>query len=130
MVRKTFNGGAWTEGRYRTFVTSALRAGARRWPPKYSTLNAAKTEKKINPKTGRIAQHFKCEMCQQEFTQKEMEVDHIRPVIDPVEGFKSWDSFIDRLFCEANNLQAICKGCHKEKTKQEKAVRNENRQKN
>lgn len=130
MARKTFNGGAWTEGRYRTFITSALRAGARRWPPKYETLNAAKTEKKINPKTGRIAQHFRCEMCQQEFTQKEMEVDHIRPVIDPVEGFKSWDKFIDRLFCEANNLQAICKGCHKEKTKQEKAVRNENRQKN
>ena len=128
--RTKFNGGNWTEGRFNTFVTSALRAGARRWPPKYETLNNAKTEKKINEATGRLAQHYRCEMCQQEFTQKDMQVDHISPVVDPLKGFESWDKFIDRLFCEANNLQAICKSCHKEKTKQEKAIRNGNRRKN
>ena len=52
------NGGKWTEARYRSFITSTLRAGSRKWPPKYETLNAAKTEKKTNEKTGRLAQHL------------------------------------------------------------------------
>ena len=118
--RKSYNGGAWTEGRFNSFVTSTLRAGARRWQPKYDTLNASKTEKKINPKTGRLAQHHRCGICGNEFTSKDMEVDHIKPVVDPTKGFQSWDIFIDRLFCEASNLQAICKPCHLLKTNKEK----------
>lgn len=126
LKRKHFNGGAWTEGRFNSFITSTLRAGARRWQPKYDTLNAAKTEKKINVKTGRMAQHYQCELCKQEFTQKDMEVDHIKPVVDPKKGFTTWDNFIDRLFCEKHNLQAICKPCHKVKTKEEKQERTKN----
>lgn len=118
--RKSYNGGNWTEGRFNSFITSTLRAGARRWQPKYDTLNASKTEKKTNQKTGRLAQHFRCSLCGNEFTQKDMEVDHIKPVVDPAKGFQSWDVFIDRLFCEANNLQAICKPCHLLKTNKEK----------
>jgi 5-methylcytosine-specific restriction endonuclease McrA len=121
--RKTWNGGNWTEGRFNSFITSTLRAGARRWQPKYDTLNSSKTEKKINPKTGRMAQHYECGLCHNEFTQKDMEVDHIKPVVDPSKGFISWDIFIDRLFCEADNLQAICKSCHLVKTKKEKKER-------
>lgn len=125
--RTKWNGGNWTEGRYRAFITSTLRAGARRWPPKYETLNEAKTEKKVNVKTGKMAQHYRCAACQQEFTQKDMEVDHIKPVVDPIDGFKSWDEFIDRLFCEKENLQALCSTCHKSKSKQEKEIRKNNK---
>lgn len=121
--RKSYNSGNWTEGRFNSFVTSTLRAGARRWQPKYDTLNESKTEKKINPKTGRLAQHHRCELCGNEFTSKDMEVDHIKPVVDPTKGFQSWDIFIDRLFCEKDNLQAICKPCHTKKSKQEKETR-------
>lgn len=125
--RTTFNGGKWTEGRFNSFVTSTLRSGARRWAPKYETLNGARTEKKTNVKTGRLAQHFECGICKKEFTQKDMEVDHIKPVVDPKKGFETWDKFIDKLFCEASNLQAICKPCHKIKTISEKKIRNENK---
>ena len=128
--RTKFNGGKWTEGRFNTFVTSALRAGARRWPPKYETLKAAQTEKKTNPKTGRMAQHYRCQICEKEFTQKDMQVDHIKPVVDPKKGFTTWDDFIQRLYCEASNLQAICTSCHKIKTKEEKEVRNGTRKRN
>ncbi len=128
--RSEWNGGRWTEGRFNSFVISTLRAGARRWQPKYDTLNAAKTEKKINPKSGRLAQHFQCSLCKNEFTQKDMEVDHIKPVVDPKKGFTTYDDFINRLFCEASNLQAICKGCHSIKTKKEKEIRNANRSSN
>lgn len=114
------NSGLWTEGRYRSFITSTLRSGARRWPPKYETLNQAKTEKKVNAKTGRIAQHYLCNHCNKEYTAKDVEVDHINPVVDPTEGFISWDVFIERLFCEKENLQVLCKGCHLIKSNLEK----------
>ena len=116
------NGGKWTEARYRSFVTSTLRAGSRKWPPKYETLNAAKTEKKINKATGRLAQHYLCAMCEQQYTQKDVQVDHIKPVVDPKKGFVSWDTYIDRMFCEGKNLQVLCKVCHVEKTKLEKEI--------
>jgi 5-methylcytosine-specific restriction endonuclease McrA len=122
-MRKVFNSGLWTPARFNSFITSTLRAGARRWQPKYDTLNAAKTEKKINSASGRLAQHFRCGLCSQEVVQKEMEVDHIKPAIDPKKGFISWDTFIDNLFCEKENLQAICKSCHKAKTQLEKQER-------
>ena len=56
-----------------------------------------------------------------------MEVDHIKPVVDPVQGFQTWDLFINNLYCESENLQAICKPCHKEKTLKEKKKRNAHR---
>lgn len=117
---KQRNGGRWTEARYRSFVTSTLRAGSRKWPPKYETLNAAKTEKKINKKTGRLAQHYLCAECQQEFPAKEIQVDHIKPVVDPKKGFETWDKYIERMFCEEENLQVLCSSCHKSKTNKEK----------
>jgi 5-methylcytosine-specific restriction endonuclease McrA len=62
-------------------------------------------------------------LCGEEFTNKDMNVDHIDPVVDPVRGFEGWDTFIDRLFCERENLQAICVPCHKEKSKAETQAR-------
>ena len=119
MARK-YNEGKWTQARFNSFVTSILRSGSRKWPPKYETLNKAKTEKKTNGATGRLAQHFRCKKCKQEFTAKNVQVDHIKPVVDPSTGFTTWDDFIDRLYCESKNLQVLCVACHKAKTLKEK----------
>jgi len=116
----TRNSGTWTEGRWNSFVTSCLRAGSRRWPPKYETLNEAKTEKKINVKTGRLAQHYRCASCLEEFTAKDVQVDHIDPIANGKDTI-SWDEFINRLFCEKHNLQVLCIPCHKIKSKDERA---------
>ena len=114
--RKVWNNGNWTEGRFNSFVTSILRSGSRRWGPKYETLNAAKTEKRTNVKSGRLAQHFLCAKCNKEYVAKDVQVDHIKPI-----GFdKTWDEFINGLYCEADNLQVLCVSCHKEKTIREK----------
>ena len=110
----------WTAGRLKGFITSVLRAGARRWPPKFETLSDACIGQKINTKTGRVAKHYSCNICKGEFTSKDIEVDHISPVVDPDTGFIDWNTFIDRLYCSKENLQAICKTCHKIKTKQER----------
>ena len=110
----------WTPARKKAFIISVLRSGTRRWPPKYETLNEAKTEKKVNLLSGRIAQHYRCAVCKEEFPAKLVEVDHIIPVAS-IDGFISWDSFIENLFCEKENLQVVCKPCHLEKTKKERS---------
>lgn len=83
-------------------------------------MNAAKTEKRKNIKTGRLAQHYLCAACKGEYPAKEVSVDHIEPVVDPKIGWVSWDVFIERLFCAADNLQCLCIKCHKTKTKLER----------
>lgn len=114
--RSKYNDGLWSAGRFNSFVTSILRSGSRRWGPKYSILNEAKTEKRINVKSGRLAQHYRCAKCADEYVAKDVQVDHITPI-----GYdKTWDEFIDGLFCERENLQVLCTACHKTKTLSEK----------
>jgi 5-methylcytosine-specific restriction endonuclease McrA len=60
---------------------------------------------------------------------KNIFVDHIKPVIDPLKGFTTWDEFIEGLFCEKDNLQALCKDCHDNKTKAERDVATDRRKK-
>lgn len=114
---------AWTDGRLKAFIISVLRSGTRRYPPKYECLNEAKTEKKINSKTGRLAQHYRCSMCLGEFPSSGVQVDHITPVVAPETGFTTWDEFISRLFCDKENLQVLCKECHNIKSATEKKAR-------
>ncbi len=67
--------------------------------------------------------HYKCAKCKKHFVAADVQVDHIFPVVDPKTGFVSWDLFIDRIFCEIENLQVMCKPCHKVKTEEEKLER-------
>jgi 5-methylcytosine-specific restriction endonuclease McrA len=114
----------WTDARWHAFVVSVLRSGTRKYPPKYETLNEAKTEKKTNTKTGRIAQHYMCSGCAGEFPATQVQVDHIEPVVSPQTGFTTWDDFVRRLFCGKENLQVLCKTCHSLKSAEEKGERN------
>jgi len=123
----------WTEARYRTFITTCIRSGFRRFPNKYKVLKNAARGQKINKATGRMAMHYECAKCHNLFPATGVQVDHKKPVVDPKIGFVDWNTFIDRLYCSISNLQVLCKGCHKKKTNAEKAkrvkVRNENKSK-
>lgn len=77
----------------------------------------------MNAKTGKLAMHYRCAECKQLFVAADVQVDHIEPVVDPKKGFVSWDSFINRIFCEIENLQVLCKADHKIKTSLEKLER-------
>lgn len=113
----------WTDGRYRAFIFSAIRGGMRRYPPKFKCLEEACVGRKINKASGRKAKHYKCASCGNEFTQKEVQVDHKKPVVDPKKGFVDWNTYIDRMFCSIKNFQVLCLNCHKIKTKREKKRR-------
>lgn len=114
----------WTEGRRRSFITSVLRAGSRKWPPKYKTLEQACVGTRTNEKTGRLAKHYKCAKCLDSFPAKEIDIDHIDPIVPVETGFTTWDDFIKRLFCPVEQLQALCRVCHKEKSASERIRRN------
>lgn len=123
MKRSSFNDGEWTAARFRSFVTGALRTATRRWPPKYKALKEAFTGRQVNSKTGKLAMHYRCAGCSSEFVSGDVQVDHKKPAVDPTKGFVSWDVYVDRLYCEASNLQVLCKPCHAEKTAEEKKLR-------
>ena len=113
----------WTNGRLKAFIISALRNATRRYPPKYECLNEAKTEKKTNTKTGRLAQHYRCACCRFDFPATGVQVDHILPVVDPEVGFTTWDEYLSRLFCPKDNLQVLCIECHNAKSTLEKETK-------
>lgn len=124
-MRSIFNGGEWTQARFNSFVKSALRAASRRWPAKYQCLNEACVGVQTNIKTGRQAKHYRCNQCLEHLPAKDVQVDHIDAIIDPSEGFTTWDSVINRMFCEKDNLQVLCIKCHLTKTAVEKQLAKE-----
>lgn len=127
MNRTEFNGGKWTEGKFHSFVKSALRAASRKWPPKYETINAALVGQKVNAATGRLAKHFKCAGCAGEFPASQIQVDHIEAIINPKVGFTNWDDVVNAMFCEKENLQVLCTTCHKSKTAEERKLKKESK---
>lgn len=122
MTLKPYNGGQWTESRFNSFIKSALRSASVRWPPRYETLADACVGSKTNEKTGRMAKHYVCNGCGGEFPLKEVQVNHIVPVI-PVEGFDSWDNVIARMYCEKDKFEVLCIPCHKLCTQEENILR-------
>lgn len=117
-----YNNGNWTQGRFNTFIKGVLRTGTRKWAPKYECINAAKRGKRVNSKTGRVAEHYECAECHGLFPLKDVAVDHIEPVV-PVTGFVSWDDVIHKMYCNSDSLQVLCSPCHKIKSKKESEER-------
>jgi 5-methylcytosine-specific restriction endonuclease McrA len=115
----------WTEGRRQGFLIGVLRAGHKRWPIKIEVKNSAKLGKKQNPETGRLAEFYQCSGCGGEFTNANVEVDHISPVVDPAVGFVDWNTLVCRLFSPKENYQLLCKSCHQIKTNHEKKLKKE-----
>ena len=118
---KTRCGGRWSEAKWKSFIKNQLRGATRKWAPISDCLKNARVKRGL----------YKCEGCGEEVPatikdgarrNKNVFVDHIEPIV-PVTGWISWDSCIERMFCEIDNLQLLCKACHDEKSKEEAALR-------
>ncbi len=118
---KTRNSGLWTEAKFKSFIRSQLRAASMRWGPIPRVLAKAKVERGI----------YHCAECNEDVPVtvrvagkrvKNVHVDHIRPIVDPAVGFVNWDTLIERMFVEEDELQVLCHECHERKTNEEKAL--------
>lgn len=108
-VERTRNGGQWTEARYWGFIRSALRHAFTKWGPKH----AAKREAKV------AYNKYNCAACSGVFPSKEVEVDHIVPA-GSLRTYDDLPGFVERMFCEAEGFQVLCKTCHQAKTNEER----------
>lgn len=69
------------------------------------------------------AVQYLCNVCKNYVGSTMVAVDHIVPVISVDEGFVDFNTFIERLFCDASNLQVVCDDCHQKKTNAERIAR-------
>ena len=117
-VPRTHGGGAWTKSQYFGFIRGALRRAATRYPVKYQVKDAARRPKPEGT-PGRHRFEFNCNHCDGWFKEADTEVDHIVPA-GSLRDFDDLAGFCERLFCEPDNLQLLCKKCHRTKTNEER----------
>jgi hypothetical protein len=90
-----------------SFVKHVLRSASLRWWARNQALTDARIERGL----------YKCAMCGDSFKRKDVQIDHIEPVIDIKEGFTTFDSYIERLLPEdPSSFQICCVACHETKT--------------
>ncbi len=122
-------GGRWTSAKKHSFIVNALRQATRKWAPIQDVYKKARVSRGF----------YLCDMCKEEVPAtttneagkrvKNVHVDHHPPVVPPDEGFTTWDSFIEGLFCEEDKLRVLCRSCHSEVTNQERKIAAERRAK-
>jgi hypothetical protein len=132
--------GRWVEERGR--VKGAIRRTFRLSPQMKEVLAKARVE--LPPKTlkdGSVGKknqvRYRCACCGGLFSQKYVQVDHIKPVVPLyiAEADMSYDQIVRGVFCALENLQVICStplkkngglsSCHKLKTDEENFIRDE-----
>lgn len=116
-VPKTRNNGTMTESAFWSFIRSALRQKSRWWKPIQACKETSR-RKYIGPNK-RLKYEYQCNECKNWFPEKKINVDHIRPAGSLNNG-QDLPGFVERLFCEQDNLQVLCEACHDVKTKNEK----------
>src|SRR5258708_34215430 len=95
------------------YIFAALRK-IWRWSPE---------RRKALMEAGNDEQGYTCSSDRKPYKREDVAVDHVLPVVDPRKGFQGWDIYIRRLYTSAQDLQVLCKSCHKAKTKEENAQR-------
>jgi molybdenum cofactor biosynthesis enzyme MoaA len=100
------------------FAMQALRRSTYRWPYGHMAMARQRIERGL----------YTCESCKEAFGPKEINKDHIEPVI-PVTGKKSWDETIERMLVKSTGYQILCLNCHEIKTQLENQLRVKNGQK-
>ena len=101
-------------------IKNALRQVARYMPAKAIALELARNWLDHGVRGGA---KYRCAECAKSFGSKEVQVDHIQPVVPLDREIKDWNEYMSRLFCSSDNLQVLCKPCHKDKCNEETKIR-------
>lgn len=119
----------------KAFVIASLRRCTFRWPARNAAMQKARV-KQIRV-GNRLVWHYNCVMCEPTtlHTAKNIRVDHIVPVVDPMAGFpmmpdgkENWTVYIERMFCNEEGFQILCLRHHEGKTLEESRIRQAARQ--
>ena len=116
-VPKVRNAGTMTESAFWSFIRSALRQKSRWWKPITQCKMLARRDYKGPLKRQKF--EYQCNHCKKWFPEKKINVDHINPA-GSLNCAEDLGPFVERLFCEIDNLQVLCETCHDVKTKLEK----------
>lgn len=113
-----------------TFAKTALRGAFRKW---YAGNEAAK---RCRVSRG----NYQCEGCGQILKRKDLQIDHIKPVVDIKDGYRDLEEWVKRLLVTPEELQMLCYfkdeetgeswGCHALKTSGENDMRTFYKEKN
>lgn len=114
---KTRNAGTMSESAFWTFIRSALRQKSRWWKP--ITECKMKSRRPYKGPNKRQKFEYLCNTCKKWFPEKQINVDHIVGA-GSLNCSADLAGFVDRLFCEQDNLQVLCETCHNTKTQLEK----------
>ena len=113
---RTRAGKTWTEAKYWQFIRSALRQATMRYP----VIQNFKKKGRRSVTGKRHKFEYQCVECKKWFMDKEISVDHIVPA-GSLKTYDDLPGFVERLFCEEDNLQILCKDtCHQAKTNKER----------
>lgn len=82
-----------------------------RWETRHETLVKARVKRG----------QYQCAGCLDLFGPKNVQVDHIKPRVDPKQGWQGFDEYITRTFTD--ELQVLCKDCHIRKSTEENSIR-------
>jgi len=105
-----------TQAQFFSMIRSALRAlTVFRWKPIQATLNKARRRAKKK----RVTYEYLCCECKEWYPKKDVQVDHKIPA-GQLRSFDELGNFAQRLFCEEDGLQVMCRSCHKHKTDEDR----------
>lgn len=110
---KPYNNGTMTNAGFWGMIRSTLRQKSRWWKPIAEAKKRAR--RKYTGKNKRQKWEYKCSHCEEWFMEKEIQVDHIVEAGSLTCG-DDLKEFVEKLFCEVDGLQVLCKPCHKIKT--------------
>ena len=116
-VPRTRNAGTMTESAFWSFIRSALRQKSRWWKPITQCKLSSRRPYKGPLKRQKF--EYQCNKCKKWFPEKKINVDHIQPA-GSLNCSADLPGFVERLFCEVDNLQVLCTHCHDIKTKNER----------
>lgn len=112
-VPRTHNGGTMTKSQFFGMLVASMRQASRWWVPAKQAKEAARK----SCKKGLQKWEYLCNHCNNYYKEKEIQADHILEV-GGIKDYKDIPGFVERLFCEKEGYQILCKSCHTQKTEE------------
>lgn len=105
----------------RNLIKGAIRRVFSRSELRRQALDKALVKDYHDPSRARVSRWGRCAECDKLTPLYLMEIDHKDPVVPLGMSLEDmdWNQVIDRVWSDERNLQAVCKPCHKAKSKEE-----------